>query len=271
MSGAYARAMKASEWLDAYASAWERADAAGVVDLFTPGATYRSHVFRQPHAGHHGIREYWESATATQREVHVRIGDALVDGDRVVAEWWTTMTEEEGPVTLPGVLLLDFDGDRCTALREYWALEPGRHEPFPGWGRFAGGAGAPEHARAWAADYGRAWAAGDAGAAAETFSETAVYRTHPFRDPHRGRSEVHAYTAKAYASEEARRVRMAPFAAAGNGAAIEYWATYSEAGSVQTLAGCTLVAFDDTGRVAEGRDYWHVEEGARDPHEGGPL
>ncbi|MDQ4124372.1 MAG: nuclear transport factor 2 family protein, partial [Actinomycetota bacterium] len=141
-----------SDWLAAYAQAWESGDL-GVVDLFTPDATYRSHIFREPHSGRDGIRACWERATATQRDVRVLVGKPLVEGDRVVAEWWTTMTEEEGPVTLPGVLLLDFDGDECRALREYWAYESGRREPFPEWGRFAPGEGGRAHAERWVQRY----------------------------------------------------------------------------------------------------------------------
>lgn len=158
------------DWLAAYADAWERADP-GVVDLFTPDATYRSHPFRETHRGHDGIRSYWKGATATQSDARVLLGEALEDGDRVVVEWWTTMTDEGEPLTLPGVLLLEFDGDRCGALREYWAHEPGRHEPFTGWGRFEPG-DAGVHAPRWADAYARAWRAGDADAARSSTPRT---------------------------------------------------------------------------------------------------
>ena len=64
------------------------------------------------------------------------MGRPFVDGDRAAVEWWTTMDDsDDGEVTLPGCLLLRFAPDgRCTALREYWHLEPGRHEPHDGWG-----------------------------------------------------------------------------------------------------------------------------------------
>jgi hypothetical protein len=63
------------------------------------------------------------------------MGRPFVDGDRVAVEWWTTMIDEGEEVTLPGCLLLHFGPDgRCVDLREYWNLEPGLHEPFPGWG-----------------------------------------------------------------------------------------------------------------------------------------
>jgi hypothetical protein len=52
-----------------------------------------------------------------------------------VVEWWATMRDEGEEITLPGCLLLRFASDgRCAALREYWHVEPGRHEPHEGWG-----------------------------------------------------------------------------------------------------------------------------------------
>lgn len=94
------------QWANAYARAWEHSDPEAVVALFTPNASYRSLIFSEPHLGTDGIRAYWERATATQGDVHVWMGDPLVDGERATLEWWTIMNEEdEGPITLPGCLL----------------------------------------------------------------------------------------------------------------------------------------------------------------------
>jgi ketosteroid isomerase-like protein len=255
---------EATRWLRAYAGAWERGDP-GVDALFTPDAMYRSHVFREPHEGHAGIRSYGEEAASTQSGVRVLTGDPLVDGDRVAAEWWTTMIDEGDPVTLPGVLLLDFEDGRCRALREYWAYERGRHEPFAEWGRFQPGERAHEHAVAWAAAYERAWQTGDPDAAAALYSDDVVYRSHPFREPHRGRDEVRRYSADAYAAESERTVRFGVPLAAGASAAVEYWTTFTEDGVPKTLAGCALLAFDASGLVTTSREYWHLEDGTFEP------
>ncbi|HEU4449172.1 MAG TPA: nuclear transport factor 2 family protein [Gaiellaceae bacterium] len=127
--------MTVAEWVEAYARAWREKDADAVVRLFTEDAEYRSSPFREPGVGSDGIRAYWERATSTQEDVDVRTGAPLLDGDRVAVEWWTTMRDGGEWFTLPGCLLLRFAPDgRCRALREYWHLEPGRHEPHPGWG-----------------------------------------------------------------------------------------------------------------------------------------
>jgi hypothetical protein len=57
-------------------------------------------------------------------------------GNRVVVEWWASMRDDGGEVTLPGCLLLRFrTGGRCQELREYWHREEGRRDPPDGWGR----------------------------------------------------------------------------------------------------------------------------------------
>ena len=130
VAGVHARA-----WIERYRRAWEEGDVDAFVALFTEDALYHSHPFREPHLGHDGIRAYLGGATATQERVEVRFGEPVVEGNRAAAEWWATMDEDEGEVTLPGCLILRFAADgRCEELREYWHLEPGRREPRPGWG-----------------------------------------------------------------------------------------------------------------------------------------
>lgn len=126
--------MQLSAWIAGYARAWERADEALLVALFSEDATYRSSPFREPHRGHDEIRAYWRQAAGQQRDARVRMGTPYVDGDRVAVEWWATMLEDGEPVTLPGCLLLRFAPDgRCTELREYWNRAIGHHEPPAGW------------------------------------------------------------------------------------------------------------------------------------------
>jgi hypothetical protein len=43
---------------DNYRRAWEIADTDEVVDLFTPDASYRSSVFREPYLASDAIRQY---------------------------------------------------------------------------------------------------------------------------------------------------------------------------------------------------------------------
>jgi ketosteroid isomerase-like protein len=128
-------AMTVQDWVEAYGRAWREKDSDAVVGLFTDDAEYRSSPFREPHIGPDGIRAYWNSATSTQESADVRMGTPFVAGDLVAVEWWTTMVDDGVQITLPGCLLLRFAPDgRCRTLREYWNLEPGLHDPHPGWG-----------------------------------------------------------------------------------------------------------------------------------------
>lgn len=127
--------MDVGTWLEAYRRAWEEADADAAAALFDEGATYRSNIFEDPYEGRDGVRRYWTEATSTQEDVRVRMGRPFTDGDRVAAEFWTTMRSDGADITLPGCLLLRFDEDGlCAALREYWHVEQGRIDPPSGWG-----------------------------------------------------------------------------------------------------------------------------------------
>ncbi len=122
-------------WVEGYRMAWETRDPGAAAALFAPDATYRSNIVEEPHQGQEGVRAYWESVTASQDDVRVRMGRPFAAGRRVAVEFWTTMRVDGDQVTLPGCLLLDFDDDwACTRLREYWHFLPGIHEPPPEWG-----------------------------------------------------------------------------------------------------------------------------------------
>jgi predicted SnoaL-like aldol condensation-catalyzing enzyme len=127
--------MDVGSWLNAYRRAWEERDAEAAAALFDEQATYRSNIFEVPYEGREGVRRYWRDVTRTQEDVRVLMGRPFADGDRVAAEFWTTMRNDGADVTLPGCLLLRFgENGLCLALREYWHIEPGRLEPPPGWG-----------------------------------------------------------------------------------------------------------------------------------------
>lgn len=123
------------EWIEGYKLAWESRDPDAVTLLFTPEATYRDNIHEDPHRGHEGIHAYWQSVTAAQDEVSVRMGRPFADGKRVAVEFWTNMKVDGEDATLPGCLLLDFDDAwLCRRLREYWVFTPGSHAPPPEWG-----------------------------------------------------------------------------------------------------------------------------------------
>jgi len=121
----------------------------------------------------------------------------------------------------------------------------------------------------WIDEYAQAWRERDPDAAAELFSEHAVYRSHPFRDPHLGRDGVRAYWAAATGSERTVRLRFGAPIVEGDRAAVEWWAQIEDAddGWV-TLPGCLVLRFDPDGRCEELRECWHVADGRVDAPEG---
>jgi SnoaL-like domain len=128
--------MNAEDWIAAYGRAWVGRDPEAAVALFTEDAVYRSSPFREPHVRSQGVRDYWTRATSTQEALDLRFGRPVVEGRKVVVEWWAIMRDEGAWITLPGCLLVRFaDDGRCEELREYWHVEDGKHEPPAGWGQ----------------------------------------------------------------------------------------------------------------------------------------
>ena len=123
--------------------------------------------------------------------------------------------------------------------------------------------------RSWIDRYGRAWRDRDADAAAEIFTEDAIYRAHPFRAPHVGRDAIRAYWRDATATQRRIDLRFGEPVVAGSKAAVEWWAVIDEEreGEV-TLPGCLLLRFREDGRCEELREYWHLEPGRREPPDG---
>jgi uncharacterized protein (TIGR02246 family) len=60
----------------------------------------------------------------------------------------------------------------------------------------------------WLERYRGAWEQGDADAAAALFTEDAVYRSSPFREPHIGQDGIRDYWAQATGSQSDTRVKI---------------------------------------------------------------
>lgn len=126
-----------ADWIEGYRSAWEDRDDQAAGELFTDGAVYWSHPFRQPFRGREAIRGYWRQATGSLTGITLTFGRPIADGSRAAVEWWAILHSDQGTATLPGALILRFDQDgSCEELREYWHLEQDRAIPAPdGWGQ----------------------------------------------------------------------------------------------------------------------------------------
>jgi SnoaL-like domain len=114
-------------------------------------------------------------------------------------------------------------------------------------------------ARRWADTWQRAWPAKQSKQIAALYREAASYRSSPFGQPEAGGAL--GYVERQFAVEEAVECRFAEPIAAGDRAAVEWWASFIEAGQAITLAGVTVLRFDAEGLVVDHVDYWMQSHG----------
>lgn len=122
--------------------------------------------------------------------------------------------------------------------------------------------------QAWIAAYGRAWHNGDADAVVAIFSEDAVYRSSPFREPHAGSDGIRAYWESVTSAQEGLELRFGTPVVEGDRAAVEWWAIVTEDGKETTYPGILMLRFAPDGRCAELRECWHGQPGRVEPHDG---
>ncbi|MGH3064983.1 MAG: nuclear transport factor 2 family protein [Gaiellaceae bacterium] len=109
--------------------------------------------------------------------------------------------------------------------------------------------------------WSRAWTIGDVEAVAALYASDAVFYSHPFR----ARGAPREYVEWAFADQEKAECRFGEPIVSGDRAAIDWWATItSKDGSIETVAGTSLLRFGDDGLVVEQRDAWASAQG---PHE----
>ena len=113
---------KLTRIMETYGRAWETRDAALVLGLFTEDATYQENPFGEPIRGHDGIRQYWEQATGSHRDVHFRWQSICSVDDLHVVEWQAefTRTDSGRRIELRGAMLIELRGERIFRFREYW-------------------------------------------------------------------------------------------------------------------------------------------------------
>ena len=114
-------------WLDRYGEAWVSRDADAAAALFSADADYFETPYADAFHGRDGIRGYWSTVTADQRDIEFDAQVLAVDGNVGVAEWSATFVSASTgeSIGLDGVFVLEFDADgMCTTLREWWFLRP---------------------------------------------------------------------------------------------------------------------------------------------------
>ena len=103
-----------------------------------------------------------------------------------------------------------------------------------------------------------AWPREDVEAIDALYAPGAVFYSHPFREP-QAPSE---YAAWAFGEQREAECRFGVPIVQGARAAVDWWGVVTSAvGSVETLAGTSLLRFDDAGLVTEQRDVWAEHKG----------
>ena len=106
--------------------------------------------------------------------------------------------------------------------------------------------------------WSRAWPAADVDAIAALYARDAVFYSHPFRE----RQDPRAYVVWAFEEQASAECRFGEPVVDGESAAVDWWAALSlRDGSLQSLAGTSLLRFDADGLVVEQRDAWGESEG----------
>jgi ketosteroid isomerase-like protein len=120
----------------------------------------------------------------------------------------------------------------------------------------------------WLERYRQAWIARDAEAAGQLFTEDAVYREQPFQDAFAGRAAIEDYWSRVTASQTKVELRYGRPVVDGHRMAVEWWANLETSDGPITLAGEFLLAFADSGKCRELREYWLLTQARVEPPAG---
>jgi ketosteroid isomerase-like protein len=118
-----------------------------------------------------------------------------------------------------------------------------------------------EAARRWAGVWERGWPEADLEAIAALYADDASFFSHPFREHQAARE----YVAWAFAEQAEAECRFGEPVVEGDRAAVDWWAVITGTdGSIETLAGTSLLRFSAHGLVLEQRDVWSSDAGRVD-------
>ena len=118
-------------------------------------------------------------------------------------------------------------------------------------------------ARRWASVWQRAWNERDVESIVALYADDAIFSSEPFREPFAGKSGVRRYVAGAFSEEESALAHFSEPVVGEGRAAVAWWTTLVENGMPITLAGTSLLRFNDDGLVVEQWDAWNQLAGHR--------
>jgi hypothetical protein len=119
-------------------------------------------------------------------------------------------------------------------------------------------------AAAWVAAWTDGWARHDPEILARRYAPDCRFRSEPFRSEGRGPAAVIAYTTQVFGDERSSRFAFGePIVSADGRAAVEYRAVLvpADGGPETTIAGVSVLRFDQNGLAIEHFDCWAEEPG----------
>jgi hypothetical protein len=119
-------------------------------------------------------------------------------------------------------------------------------------------------ARRWAAEWQRGWSEHDGDRIEALYAPGALFRSSPFREL----DEPRRYVDWAFGDEDAAECWFGQPTVARDRATVEWWAVLRSGDQETTLAGVSLLRFDEAGLVVDQHDYWNELEGGRSPYPG---
>jgi hypothetical protein len=127
---------RATAFVDGYGRTWDSWDIAGFVELFSDEVVYVAHPTEETVVGREALASYVRKEQTEQGAVSVRMGNPIVAGDHVAAEFWVTRTNRDEEATITGCFMAQLDptDGRCTHFREYWFDTEGHTSAYSGWG-----------------------------------------------------------------------------------------------------------------------------------------
>ena len=116
-------------------------------------------------------------------------------------------------------------------------------------------------ARRWVDVWSRAWPDADAAAIDSLYAQDAVFYSHPLRPPQCPRE----YAEWVFGEQLHAECRFGEPIVSGDRAAVDWWGVITaHDGTVETVAGTSLLRFGLDGLVLEQRDAWGGEPGRRE-------
>jgi hypothetical protein len=108
-------------------------------------------------------------------------------------------------------------------------------------------------AERWVAAWTASWPTGHAEPLEAVYADEAVFYSHPFRE----REHWRKYADWAFADQADASCRFGTPVVDGDRAAVDWWGVITTRdGTVETVAGTSLLRFGPDGRVVEQRDAW---------------